>query len=143
MRVNDFGIGLIDLLEKNGNYDMERIGKALDFATAAHDGQFRKSGEPYITHPIHVAKILASYESDSDAIIAALLHDTVEDTDVTIEDVKREFGENVMQLVDGVTKLNKLSFNSREEQQIENIRKMLLAMAKDIRVIEAATKISA
>lgn len=135
MRVNDFGIGLIDLLEKNGNYDMERIGKALDFATAAHDGQFRKSGEPYITHPIHVAKILASYESDSDAIIAALLHDTVEDTDVTIEDVKREFGENVMQLVDGVTKLNKLSFNSREEQQIENIRKMLLAMAKDIRVI--------
>ena len=73
MRVNDFGIGLIGLLEKNGNYDMERIGKALDFATAAHDGQFRKSGEPYITHPIHVAKILASYESDSDAIIAALL----------------------------------------------------------------------
>ena len=135
MRVNDFGIGLIDLLEKNGHYDMERIGNALDFATAAHDGQFRKSGEPYITHPIHVAKILASYESDSDAIIAALLHDTVEDTDVTIEDVKREFGENVMQLVDGVTKLNKLSFNSREEQQIENIRKMLLAMAKDIRVI--------
>ena len=62
MRVNDFGIGLIGLLEKNGNYDMERIGKALDFATAAHDGQFRKSGEPYITHPIHVAKILASYE---------------------------------------------------------------------------------
>ena len=135
MRVNDFGIGLIDLLEKNGNYDMERIGKALDFATAAHEGQFRKSGEPYITHPIHVAKILASYESDSDAIIAALLHDTVEDTPVTIDEIKKEFGENVMQLVDGVTKLNKLSFNSREEQQIENIRKMLLAMAKDIRVI--------
>lgn len=135
MRVNDFGIGLIDLLEKNGNYDMERIGKALDLATAAHEGQFRKSGEPYITHPIHVAKILASYESDSDAIIAALLHDTVEDTPVTIDEIKKEFGENVMQLVDGVTKLNKLSFNSREEQQIENIRKMLLAMAKDIRVI--------
>ena len=98
MRVNDFGIGLIDLLEKN-------------------EVQFRKSGEPYITHPIHVAKILASYESDSDAIIAALLHDTVEDTPVTIDEIKKEFGENVMQLVDGVTKLNKLSFNSREEQK--------------------------
>ncbi len=133
--MNDLGLGLVELLEKNGNYDMERIGKALDFAAAAHEGQLRKSGEPYITHPIQVAKILATYESDSDAIIAALLHDTVEDTSVTIDDIKREFGENVVLLVDGVTKLNKLSFNSREEQQVENIRKMLLAMAKDIRVI--------
>lgn len=133
--MNDFGLGLIDKLNENGNYDMDRIGKALELATKAHDGQLRKSGEPYITHPINVAKILASYESDSDTIIAALLHDTVEDTDVTLEQVRSQFGDNVAQLVDGVTKLGKLSFNSKEEQQVENIRKMLLAMAKDIRVI--------
>ena len=85
MRVNDFGIGLIDLLEKNGNYDMERIGKALDFATAAHDGQFRKSGEPYIIHPVNVAYILAEMGMDDATIVGGLLHDVVEDTPYSSE----------------------------------------------------------
>ena len=103
----------------------------MDFAEKAHDGQVRKSGEPYITHPVNVAVILIDYDCDTDSVIAALLHDTVEDTSVTLDDIKKQFGQDVAQLVDGLTKLNKISFVSKEEQQVENIRKMLLAMAKD------------
>lgn len=134
--MDDFGSGLLKTLEDSGsNYDIDRIMQALEFAAKAHEGQKRKSGEPYIFHPIEVAKILVAYDCDTDSIIAALLHDTVEDTEVTLDQVKKLFGQEVASLVDGLTKLGKIYFSSQEEQQIENLRKMLLAMAKDIRVV--------
>lgn len=116
--------------------DIEMVGRAYDMAFEAHKEQKRKSGEPYIIHPICVAIILAELELDRETIIAGLLHDVVEDTDVTYEDVVREFGVEVAQLVDGVTKLGQLSYSKDKiEVQAENLRKMFLAMAKDIRVI--------
>ena len=111
------------------------IKKAFDLAFSAHDGQFRASGRPYITHPTVVADILVDLGLDVPAICAALLHDTVEDTDVTDEKIRTEFGDEIADLVKGVTKLDKLQFNSAEEEQAENIRKMFFAMAKDIRVL--------
>lgn len=116
-------------------YDYENIKKAYDFAEAAHEGQLRKSGEPYFQHPIHVADILIDLGMDSECLIAALLHDVVEDTDVSLDVVKKQFGETVAMLVDGVTKLGRIPYSSREQQQAENVRKMLLAMSEDIRVI--------
>ena len=116
--------------------DIEMVSRAYDMAFEAHKDQKRKSGEPYIIHPICVAIILAELELDRETIIAGLLHDVVEDTDVTYEDVVREFGVEVAQLVDGVTKLGQLSYSKYKiEVQAENLRKMFLAMAKDIRVI--------
>lgn len=116
--------------------DIEMVAKAYDMAFEAHREQKRKSGEPYIIHPICVAIILAELELDRETIIAGLLHDVVEDTEVTYEDVVREFGVEVAQLVDGVTKLGQLSYSKDKiEVQAENLRKMFLAMAKDIRVI--------
>ncbi len=115
--------------------EVEQIDRAYALACKAHEGQFRLSGEPYIIHPICVADILVGIGMDASSIIAALLHDTVEDTPVTLEDVSREFGEEVVTLVDGVTKLGKVPLSTQEEQQAENIRKMLLAMSKDVRVI--------
>ena len=97
--------------------------------------QKRKSGEPYIIHPIQVAYVLAGLELDTDTICAALLHDVVEDTETTHEDLIKEFGEPVAEMVDGVTKLGKLQYTTKEEQQVEDYRKMFLAMGKDIRVI--------
>lgn len=133
---NTYAEGLISALDHSEyKYDREQILDALAFASEAHEGQMRKSGEPYISHPIEVAKILISYAADKHAVIAALLHDTVEDTSVSLEGIEKRFGGEVAMLVDGVTKLEKISYSSKEEQQIENIRKMLLAMAKDIRVI--------
>ena len=114
------------------------IDKAFEVANSFHQGQLRRSGEPYIIHPIAVANILVDLGMDYQSIVAALLHDVVEDTDYTIEQLTEEFGEDVAVLVDGVTKLGKVQLNSREtkeEQQAENVRKMLLAMSKDIRVI--------
>ena len=123
-------------MEKSGKqYDAQLIKDAFDVAQEAHSGQFRASGEPYIAHPVAVALILIEYGMDSEAVAAALLHDVVEDTPVTLEDVKKQFGESVAMLVDGVTKLTKMSFSTKEEQQAENVRKMLLAMAQDVRVI--------
>ena len=123
-------------MEKSGKqYDAQLIEDAFDVAQEAHSGQFRASGEPYIAHPVAVALILIEYGMDSEAVAAALLHDVVEDTPVTLEDVKKQFGESVAMLVDGVTKLTKMSFSTKEEQQAENVRKMLLAMAQDVRVI--------
>lgn len=121
--------------EQAGGYNMKLIMKALDFATKNHDGQFRHSGEPYIEHPIHVALILVELGMDTESIVAALLHDVIEDTEVTYDMVKKQFGKDVAVLVDGVTKLGKIPYYSREEQQAENLRKMLLAMSEDVRVI--------
>ena len=116
--------------------DISMIEKAYKTATEAHKGQVRKSGEPYIIHPLWVGIILADLEMDKETIVAGMLHDAVEDTEMTLEDVSREFGEEVALLVDGVTKLGQLSYSQDKlEIQAENLRKMFLAMAKDIRVI--------
>src|SRR5579875_377412 len=115
--------------------DAEFIRRAYEYAEAAHQGQRRRSGEPYISHPVAVAKILVELQLDATTIAAALLHDVVEDTKVTDEEIVRQFGSEVAALVDGVTKLKRIKFDSMEEQQAENLRKMFMAMAKDIRVL--------
>ena len=116
-------------------YDLEKITQAYKMAEKAHEGQLRTSGDPYITHPLAVASILLDYCMDTDTICAALLHDTVEDTDVTLDELRKKFGEDVALMVDGVTKIGLVPLVSKEEQQAENIRKILMAMSKDIRVI--------
>src|SRR6056297_191373 len=115
--------------------DLDIVKKAYEIANEAHDGQYRVSGEPYVEHPINVAYILADLGLDIISISAALLHDVVEDTKFTREDIEKMFGNEVALLVDGVTKLTKLDFKSKEEHQAESLRKMFLAMAKDIRVV--------
>jgi GTP pyrophosphokinase len=115
--------------------DLDAVGRAFDFAVVAHEGQLRATGEPYVTHPIAAALMLAELGLDAQSIEAALLHDVPEDTEYSLNDVEERFGPEVAQLVDGVTKLSKFSTHSHEEQQAENIRKMLLAMAADIRVV--------
>jgi guanosine-3',5'-bis(diphosphate) 3'-pyrophosphohydrolase len=115
--------------------DQQLFARAYRYSAAAHEGQFRKGGAPYITHPLAVAEILASWHLDAQTLIAALLHDVVEDTGVSSEDIAREFGKAVAQLVDGVTKLDKIHFEDKAQAQAENFRKMLLAMARDVRVI--------
>ena len=109
--------------------------RAFDLAQEAHNGQVRASGEAYIIHPLHVAEILTQLHIDDVTVSAALLHDVVEDTTYTIEQMQEKFGDEVAMLIDGVTKLGKIQYKSKEEQQLENYRKMFLAMAKDIRVI--------
>jgi GTP pyrophosphokinase len=116
----------------------DRIGqviKAYEFGASAHDGQTRLSGEPYITHPVAVAQTLADMHLDAQTIIAAILHDVIEDTDASLEQIEEQFGAEVAQLVDGVSKLDQMQFNSRAEAQAESFRKMMLAMIEDIRVI--------
>lgn len=115
--------------------DVKLIERAYDYAAIAHSGQKRISGEPYIIHPVEVALILTDIELDTPSICAALLHDVVEDTSITYLNILNEFGEEIALLVDGVTKLNRLDFASREDAQVENLRKMFIAMARDIRVI--------
>jgi len=115
--------------------DWDVLERVYRFALDAHRGQKRFSGELYITHPLGVGKILAELELDIDTIAAGLLHDVVEDTEVTLDEIRREFGDEIAMLVDGVTKLSKLEYKSREEHQAENLRKMFMAMAKDIRVL--------
>jgi GTP pyrophosphokinase len=149
-----------DLLKKiratDKNYDIEKITRAFEMADSAHDGQTRKTGEPYITHPIEVADILVDLCMDTDTIVSALLHDVVEDTDITLDDLKKQFGQTVSELVDGVTKIgmihlntkgkkdgeageenleNTMNISTEEERKAENIRKILVAMFKDSRVI--------
>ena len=127
---------LAEAIEKsNKSYDLPRIEAAYELAKKAHEGQVRSSGDQYISHPIAVAVILVGLGMDSDTIIGALLHDVVEDTSVTLEDIEKQFGADVAELVDGVTKLANIPYSSRAEQQAENVRKMLLAMAKDVRVV--------
>ncbi len=123
------------ILEEHPGADLEPVGQAFDLAVAAHEGQKRATGEAYVTHPIASAQILAELGIDTVAIQAALLHDVPEDTEYSLTDVEERFGAEVAQLVDGVTKLSKFSTHSHEQQQAENIRKMLLAMAQDIRVV--------
>lgn len=132
-------MGIEQLLEKASSYmkdqDVKRIRDAYDYAEEAHRGQTRKSGEPYILHPVAVAEILAGMQMDVATVEAALLHDVVEDTTVTLGDLEARFGKTLAGLVDGLTKLERIQFRSKEEQQNENYRKMFVAMANDIRVI--------
>jgi len=115
--------------------DTQRLFSAFTYADSAHNGQLRKDGSPYITHPLAVAEIVADLNLDPDSVIAALLHDCIEDTKATHEDIAKRFGEPVAALVEGVTKLSRVHYTSKEEQQMENLRKMFMAMAQDIRVI--------
>lgn len=132
-------IRISEILEKAGAYlssaDTALIQKAYVFSAAAHAGQMRLSGEPYLSHPLEVASILADLKLDAVTIAAGLLHDTVEDSGVTVDRIAEEFGPETALIVDGVTKIGKMHFESREQAQAENIRKMILAMAEDIRVI--------
>jgi len=119
----------------NPDANVALVEAAYEFAAAAHNGQCRKSGEPYITHPVAVAKIVADMQLDATSVAAALLHDVLEDCGVTYEQLEAKFGKEVASIVDGVSKLDRLNFTSRDEAQVENLRKMFLAMAKDVRVI--------
>ena len=124
---------IIDVMKKhNKKSDVKYIRKTYEFAKEKHGNQLRKSGEPYIIHPIAVANILADLELDMEVIAAGLLHDVVEDTPYTYEDITELFGKDIADLVDGVTKLGKIKYQTKEESQAENLRKMFLAMAKDI-----------
>ena len=122
-------------LETYPNSDVALIRRAYEYANKNHGDQCRKSGEPYMIHPTNVAYILAELGMDDETLCAALLHDVVEDTPVTHEDLVRDFGEAIAEMVAGVTKLGTLRYTSKEEEQVENYRKMFLAMGKDIRVI--------
>src|SRR5215470_11444775 len=132
-------IRLADILTKVEGYhpqgDMDLIKKAYVFAVRAHEGQLRRSGDPYVVHPLSVASIISDLRLDVPSVCAGLLHDCVEDTSATIEELQGLFGQEVAFLVDGVTKLGKIAWTTREERQAENFRKMLLAMARDIRVL--------
>lgn len=132
-------MGIEQLLEKASAYikepDLQRIREAYEFADEAHHGQVRKSGEPYILHPLAVADIVVNMQMDVLSVIAALLHDVVEDTTVSLKEIQEHFGGDCALLVDGLTKLERIKFQSKEEQQNENYRKMFIAMAQDIRVI--------
>lgn len=123
------------ILDDDKQYDLSKIISAYEFAEKAHQGQVRTSGQPYITHPLAVSYILLELGMDTDTICAAMLHDVVEDTDTTLEEIKKQFGQDVAMLVDGVTKLGKIPLFTKEEQQAKNVRKILLAMSQDIRVI--------
>src|SRR2546427_572996 len=128
-----------DLIERVQRYtpnaQVALIRRAYDFSARAHEGQVRRSGEPYLKHPLAVAEVLATLKLDVSAIVAGLLHDTVEDTVCTREQIEAEFGKGIARLVDGVTKIGQIPFKSYEEKQAENFRKMLISMADDIRVI--------
>src|SRR5262249_25051449 len=113
--------------------DREEIERAFAFSCESHEGQARRSGEDFITHPLGVARICAGLRLDTATLCAALLHDTVEDTSASLEQVREGFGDEIAQLVDGVTKLTEITFKSRDERQAENYRKMMVAMATDVR----------
>ncbi|HEX6941648.1 MAG TPA: HD domain-containing protein, partial [Gemmatimonadaceae bacterium] len=115
--------------------DVDLLARAYRFSAAAHEGQFRRNGDPFVTHCVEVARILADLQLDSITVAAGLIHDVVEDTSVTIEQVEKEFGVEIMQIVDGLTKIGVLPLHSTEERQVENYRKLLVSIAKDARVI--------
>lgn len=127
---------LVELINNSENdFDLQLVQKAYLLARSAHKDQRRVSGIPYILHPTSVACILVQMGMDTESVVAALLHDVVEDTDVELDEIKKKFGETVAEIVDGVTKLSKITYSNREERQAENLRKMLIAMSNDIRVI--------
>src|SRR4029453_15011649 len=126
---------LAEVAEYNPDVDRELLERAFVFASGRHEGQQRRSGEDFILHPLGVAKILAELGRDDATLAAALIHDTVEDTHATVEEIRAEFGEEVSNLVEGVTKLTRIQFQSREQAQAENYRKMVMAMAEDYRVL--------
>ena len=115
--------------------DMAIINRAVEYADKKHQNQKRKDGSPYIIHPLAVAEIVAEIGLDTDAILGAILHDCIEDTDSTYDDIARQFGSTVAALVEGVTKLTRVEYSTLEQQQMENLRKMFMAMSKDIRVV--------
>ncbi len=119
----------------NANVDIPLLRKAYEFSDKAHKGQFRESGDPYIQHCLEVAFILAEQHLDTDTITAGMIHDVIEETDIKLEEIEKEFGDEIAMLMDGVTKIGEIKFESAEEEQAEYYRKMLLSMAKDIRVI--------
>lgn len=133
--IKDYNELLDCMKNQGGSYDIPLIKKAFEFCVEYHNGQKRLTNEAYYIHPFNVAKIIVTLGMDSQSIAAALLHDVVEDTDVSVEDIKKQFGDEVALLVDGVTKIGRLSISSKEQQQAESLRKMLIAMGKDIRVI--------
>ena len=123
-------------IEKDGrSIDIEVIERAYILADKSHDGQYRRSGEPFVDHPLHVASLLVDLGLDTESVAAAILHDVVEDTEVPLAEIEKQFGEEISNLVDGITKLGRIPFSSVEEQQAENLRKLLLAMNRDIRVM--------
>ena len=126
---------LADKLGYLGKADVRQVREAYRFADEAHLGQFRADGQPYITHPLAVAGMVADWKLDAQAVMAALMHDTIEDRGVTKAELIEKFGAPTAELVDGLTKLDKLRFSTREQGQAESFRKMLLAMARDVRVI--------
>ena len=131
-------ITLQDLLEKLKEYnpdEIEIVKKAYNYADNLHSGQMRQSGEPYIIHPLNVAYILAEMHADSDTICAGLLHDTLEDTNITKEDIAHEFNQNVANLVDGVTKISKMNFSTKKDQNMANTRKIITGITEDVRII--------
>ena len=119
----------------SGRLDVDLLARAYRFSERAHAGQTRRNGDPYVTHCVGVAKILAELQLDSTTVASGLIHDVVEDTAYTVEDVEREFGREIAQIVDGLTKIGHLPMLSREERQVESYRKLLLSVAKDVRVI--------
>ena len=133
--VTDIDRLLERLLSYQPDADVGMVRKAYEFSAKAHEGQIRRSGEPYVKHPVAVAGVLTALKTDVTAIVAGLLHDTLEDTVATADELEREFGKDVVHLVDGVTKIGKITFRSSEERQAENFRKMVLSMADDIRVV--------
>jgi GTP pyrophosphokinase len=128
-----------DILEQVAAYnpqaDLDSLKKAYVFSAKVHHGQIRLSGEPYLNHPLEVAHILANLRLDTASVVTGLLHDSLEDTYTNLEELRETFGEEVAQLVDGVTKISKITLKSSEEDQAENFRKMILAMVQDIRVV--------
>ena len=127
---------LIDRVKSyNVEADLDLVRRAYDFSAKAHEGQMRRSGEPYFRHPLAVAGLLTHLKTDVTAIVAGLLHDTLEDTLATPLELEQRFGKDVVHLVDGVTKIGKITFRNYEEKQAENFRKMVLSMADDIRVV--------
>src|ERR1700728_4793762 len=130
-----FAVLLATVSKNRPTDDLGIIRRAWDFCVQHHSGQFRASGEPYVLHPLEVAQVLAEMKLDSTAIAAGLLHDAVEDTPVTTEHITEQFGEQVAHIVEGVTKIDKIQFPTREDRQAENVRKMLLAMVSDVRVV--------
>ena len=126
---------LLDLINTYNSKDVEKIKKAYEYAKTLHNGQIRQSGEEYITHPLNVAYILAEMHADSDTICAGLLHDTLEDTNITKEDIAHDFNPQIASLVDGVTKLSKMNFSSKEEQNFANTRKIITSISDDVRII--------